>query len=409
MQPQKVGKGANLMSIAQITRSLSRSSIPFSILDLKAQAVRLSVSKGAQILLSELLTWSGERGYCWWGKPAIAKDLNWSVSEVWRRATELKGAGLLEVIPRPGRSNYWIPLPGRNKVERVQKDLTPLATPRCPSYEKKTENLKRCTVPNHSTCTEAPPPSPTNVNAVKLFSPDTSPTVPTTSPVDIAQESIPVVQTPSQPAKTPQDPTFPVITQKSEPHPALTQDHLVLVEKIERVTGDTWSRGHFINLVRQVDEQTVYAALSVTREKIALESGVNGGAYFTATLKGMMALAGLGEKSSYPSIPQPLRSPHVPTPSEVRPMSRCIPIEEPDPVDPESLKKGWRVSYKSGGVTSLLTWIQRCVPSTLDVTTLWTDVRTALPEVEESFAMDRFLDTVVTRMKHAKKMMDVGV
>ena len=78
--------------------------------------------------------------------------------------------------------------------------------------------------------------------------------------------------------------------------PPSLQDHLVLVEEIERVTGDTWSRGHFINLVRHVDEQTVYAALSVTREKMALESGVNAGAYFTATLKGMMGLAGLGRE-----------------------------------------------------------------------------------------------------------------
>ena len=132
-----------------------------------------------------------------------------------------------------------------------------------------------------------------------------------------------------------------------------------------------------MNLVRHVDEQTVYAALSVTREKITLESGVNAGAYFTATLKGMMGLAGLGEKSLRSSIPQPSRSPHVPTPPETPPIPRCIRIEDPDPVDPESLKKGWRLSYKSGGVNSLLTWIQRCVPASLDVSNLWTDVRTA--------------------------------
>ena len=127
-------------------------STPFSILDLKAQAVRLPISKGAQILLSELLTWSGERGYCWWGKPAIAKDLNWSVSEVWRRATELKRAGLLEVVPRPGRSNYWVPLPGRNRMERVQNELAPLADSRGPFLKEKRKELKRCVVPNQSTC-----------------------------------------------------------------------------------------------------------------------------------------------------------------------------------------------------------------------------------------------------------------
>ena len=144
----------------QCTCTPRNPSTPFSILDLKAQAVRLPISKGAQILLSELLTWSGERGYCWWGKPAIAKDLNWSVSEVWRRATELKRAGLLEVVPRPGRSNYWVPLPGRNKMERLQKELTPLADSRGPLEKKKETEKKRCTVPNHGTCTEATPSLP---------------------------------------------------------------------------------------------------------------------------------------------------------------------------------------------------------------------------------------------------------
>ena len=157
---QKVGEGAKPMSIGQCNNSSPDPSIPFSILDLKAQSVRLPVSKGAQILLSEILTWSGERGYCWWGKPAIAKDLNWSVSEVWRRATELKRVGLLEVVPRPGRSNYWVPLPGRNKMERLQKELTPIATPRGPLEKKKETEKKRYTVPDHGTSTRSLPSFP---------------------------------------------------------------------------------------------------------------------------------------------------------------------------------------------------------------------------------------------------------
>ena len=79
------------MSIYQTTNSSSSPSIPFSILDLKAQSVRLPVSKGAQILLSELLTWSGERGYCWWSNKAIARDLKWSV--VFRMAQDRRASG----------------------------------------------------------------------------------------------------------------------------------------------------------------------------------------------------------------------------------------------------------------------------------------------------------------------------
>ena len=74
------------------------------------------------------------------------------------------------------------------------------------------------------------------------------------------------------------------------------------MEEIERVTGDTWSRGHFINLVRQTDENTIYAALSVAREKMSLESGVKGGAYFTATLKGMLGLSCLNPTSMEPEL-----------------------------------------------------------------------------------------------------------
>ena len=131
-------------------------SIPFSILDLKAQAVRLPVSKGAQILLSELLTWSGERGYCWWSNNAIARDLKWSVSSVWRRTAELQEAGLLASIPRPGRSNYWVPLPGPAKMTRLENELTPFANSRRP-FLKENEKLKRCTVPYLSTSTGTDP------------------------------------------------------------------------------------------------------------------------------------------------------------------------------------------------------------------------------------------------------------
>jgi hypothetical protein len=390
-------------------------SILFSIIDLKAQAVRLPVSKGAQILLSELLTWSGERGYCWWGKPAIAKDLHWSVSEVWRRATELKQAGLLEVIPRPGRSNYWVPLPGRNRMERLQKELAPIAGSRYPSYEKKRENLKRCTVPDLGTSTEQTPPSPElNENAVKNCSQEVSPVMKTTTDKpfeELNPNPVPVQKVFSRRHPIPHEPARPVIAPKPKTRSPITPDHLVLVDEIERVTGDTWSRGNFINLVRQVDEQTVWSALSVTKEKMSLESGVNAGAYFTATVKGLVGLKNLGEKTSgthathepdpaYPT-PRPTtrQRPHLFQPNE----------PNPEPVDPESLKKGWRISYKSGGISSMLSWIQRCVPASLDVTKLWTDIRSMLPETEESFAVDRFLDTVVTRMRHAERTAEVRV
>ena len=81
------------------------------------------------------------------------------------------------------------------------------------------------------------------------------------TPVEFVQEPIPVIQTPPQPES---------IRAKSHTKAPITWEHLSLVEEIEWVTGDTWSLGHFINIVRKTDEQTIHAALSVTREKKSL-------------------------------------------------------------------------------------------------------------------------------------------
>jgi len=396
------------MSLVQVSNSLSQPSIPFSILDLKAQAVRLPVSKGSQILLSELLTWAGERGYCWWSVPKIAKDLGWSVSSVWRRSAELQDAHLLEVIPRAGRSNFWVPLPGKAKMQRLQNELTPLATPRGP-FLKENEKLKRCIVKKDCASTEGVPPSPEpNVNAVNICSEEMSPLQGTTHeiPIDSIQEAITVIQTPSQSTPIRYKSASSVIASKPKTKAPLTSDHLFLVEEIERATGDTWSRGHFINLVRQTDEQTIYAALSVTREKKSLESGVNMGAYFTATLKGMTGLASLGARPVANVMTQPSRPTHISIDTPPRPIPRFVPYKEPEPepLDPESLKRGLRLQYKGAGVEGMLSLVQRCVPLSVDVRSLWVDVRETFTGVGESVLIDRFLDTVVSRMKHAERM-----
>jgi hypothetical protein len=391
------------MSTLQITKSSYDPSIPFSILDLKAQAVRLPISKGAQILLSELLTWSGERGYCWWGKPAIANDLNWSTSEVWRRATELKLAGLLEVIPRPGRSNYWVPLPGRNRIERVQNELAPIAGSRYPSYEKKIENLKRCTVPNHGTGTHEPPPSSeSNENAVNICTEDRSLVTKTTTNIPAIEsipEPVPVSQVPSQPEPICQKPHSSVLVPKPQTRSPLTPDHLALVDEIERVTADTWSRGNFINLVRQTDEQTIWSALSVTKEKIALESGVNAGAYFTATVKGLIGLKKLGQPY-FPLPGHPVRSPEPKTqpPQQRTPIE--IPEPDPEPLDLESMKKGWMLLYRPGNVGSVLNVIGRCLEG-WDVSETWKTLLAERHREPEKAVLHELLDLAGLKVQYA--------
>ena len=117
------------------------------------------------------------------------------------------------------------------------------------------------------TRTQQPPPSPKtqNVNAIKMS------LIPKTSPDKIpspVQDSVPVVKTAPKPAPTQHKSAPPIMDSKSTKIISLTPDHFFLVQEIERVTGDTWSRGHFVNLVRQVDEKTIYGALSVRREKV---------------------------------------------------------------------------------------------------------------------------------------------
>jgi hypothetical protein len=396
------------MSSLQVSTASDCTSNPFSILDLKAQAVRLPVSKGSQILLSELLTWSGEKGYCWWSIPKIAQDLNWSVSAVWRKAKELKQQGFLEVIPRPGRSNYWIPLPGAEKIQRIRNELAPLAESR--PHEKKSEEYpKRFTVPGASTpIQETPTVAQPNVTALKISSQEMAPLQGTTpdTPLDCTQERIPVIQTPPQYKTIHHKPVPSVRLPNPKTKASLTQEHLFLVEEIERTTGDTWSRGHFLNLVRNTDEQTIYAALSVTREKASLESGVNLGAYFTSTLKGMTGLANLGPGPVADAIAPESSPAYVPSEPLSCPTLRLIPPEEPKskPIDPESLKRGWRLRYRDAGVEGMLSLVQRCVPLSVDVRGLWVDVRDAFSGVEESVLIDRLLNTVVTRIKHAQRM-----
>lgn len=56
----------------------------------------------------------------------------------------------------------------------------------------------------------------------------------------------------------------------------------------------------------------------------------------------------------------------------------------------------------------MLTLVQRCVPLSVDVGRLWDDVRNTFPGLEESVLIDRFLDTVVTRTRHADRIAETA-
>ena len=256
------------------TRTSDDPSIPFSIMDLTNQSLRLpGISKGAQILLCELLKWSGEKGYCWWSVPKIAKDLNWSVSVVWRKSKDLQKAGLLEVIPRPGRSNYWVPLPGPAKMQRVINETTPLAESRVPLL-KENRKLKRTVEKDYHSTNPLPPSSDPNVNAVEISS-----SLQMTMPLPIQPQFIPdqadtsIYQSKSLPPSTPTS--------------SINEDPDYLVEEMERVTNDTHSKSAFRQIACRVPEQTVFQALSATRIAMSQSSLYKPGGYFIGVIRSL--------------------------------------------------------------------------------------------------------------------------
>ncbi|AFM28233.1 helix-turn-helix domain-containing protein [Desulfomonile tiedjei] len=392
--------------ISQCISSPIDSSIPFSILDLKAQAVRLPVSKGAQILLSELLTWSGERGYCWWSKEAIAKDLKWSSSSVWRRTAELQEAGFLASIPRPGRSNYWVPLPGPAKMARLENELTPVADSRYPLEKKIEKTQKRCTVHQPSTGTEQLPPSPlpANDNASKISELE--------SRITKLEQTLP---TPRSKAPIPENVVHSSNPQRSSSSaplkPNLSPEDRLLLQDIEETCHDFHSRGCFINIIREYPEETIRAALSVTRETLATVSGTNGGAYFLATLRGMAAVCAAEDS------PQPKTHPSHWSESEViRPVAPCVqprertpatgmsgqaatspPLPEPEQPDPAALIKGWRLLYEPGNVQRMLSGIKRCF-SQCDVHKIWENLKGEMIHLTEEGLVSEFLDLMAMKV-----------
>ncbi|MFC1833530.1 hypothetical protein ACFL2Q_02195 [Thermodesulfobacteriota bacterium] len=160
---------------------------------------------------------------------------------------------------------------------------------RLTSKEEQLKSVKNVLpVPTPVPCTnELPSRDEENVNALEMLSNSEDQSQPTETP-DQEPISNPTPQSlcipePSDTVQTQSQPS-PTLAKKTEqllqtppPKANLTPDQWCLLEDIEAATGDTWSRGHFINLIRNHDESTIYAALSVTKEKMSLESGVRGG------------------------------------------------------------------------------------------------------------------------------------
>jgi hypothetical protein len=147
-------------------------------------------------------------------------------------------------------------------------------------------------------------------------------------------------------------------------------------------------------------------ALSITRDKMAQDSGVNGGAYFTATVK---SLAGVQPLHNGPRRHVDEKPPAItPAPIQAVEMRRSVPPvklpavkfrEQPEKPNPEHLIKGLRFHWRNEGLSGLLTWTEKSVVG-INIREIWNQVKELLPLAREAERVDRFLETVQVRMQH---------
>lgn len=233
------------------------------------EAQRAPVSHQARGLLTSLVLWSGKKGFCWWGIPRIARELHTSESSARRWKKELTRAGLVEELTRKGRSSYLIPFPaefrGLLPAGMLKADGGPL--PRVTLVKEKENKISNvCTLPETMN-----PPEPERKNVVKIRQ-DSKPEEP------LSEQSIPEV---------PERIEEPEPVRATRPKPQRRPFDLGLVHELEQLTRDFHSRGAWIRVCRELDEQVIRTAMSATQCAMLETSGVRGGAYFLGTLKNL--------------------------------------------------------------------------------------------------------------------------
>lgn len=327
-----------------------------------ATNTNLSVEARLLYVILVLMAWS--KGRCWPSQAYQAQALGRSDRAVRNYQQELEKVGLMLIERTPGRVNHYHPaiLTGTHS-KTPEPDNRPTPETGCRiTLKEELQNVKNVLpIDDLGSPSPSTPPDQENVNAIQ--------TLP---------------KSPSKPQRG-----SPPQTRKS----FITPDQIFLVEEIERTTGDTWSRGHFFNLVRQVDEQTIWSALSVTREKISLESGVNAGAYFTSTLRGMAEIQSLGSHKSSSTSP-------VPETTD-RSSSQICPVAEPpvlEEIDPSGLVKGWKIMYRPGDLSAVLSQVQRCLPG-WDAQSTWKTLKFDRAGASEEEVLDEFLDLCALKVQ----------
>jgi hypothetical protein len=325
-----------------INQSIPNASHRNPLAELLKVALNPKLSAEARLLYVILCLMAWSKGYCWPSQQYQAEGLGRSTRQVRRYQHELEQAGLLRVEHPPGKSNRYHP-----SILSATPDTGDHPTPDSGvPLTLKTRTNKQI-VKNVRPLPPTPTPPKPNVNAL--------------SPLPLQRK------------------TFPAMT---------------LVQEIELVTGDTWSRGGFRDIVSTFDDQLVRTALSITRDKLAQESGVNAGAYFTSTVRGLAGIQPF--QTSPPAQPPVIKQDSRP----VAPLGPALRFEEKDdPPKPEDIIKGLRLHWRNEGLSGLLTWTEKSVVG-INTREIWAQVKEFLPQARETERIDRFLETLKVRIKH---------
>lgn len=416
------------------TSSTSIQSSPNQFSRIRSHLCIKGLSQGAKNLMTLLRISAGHKGMIKYRTRKLAEGIGASVSSTREYLEELKQSGLIDALNNPGYSNTWV----INDVvgEKANQQGGCYSTDRGPAalpadilknvHKKNVDNVPD--IPAAGYVPEAPPsPEPkTNDNAVKIANLETRITniessiniianqlsaEPPTAEDEAATPTAPDESTTSPPSQHPEKipPASNSQPRDSEYQPTSTKSARLniheadLVTEIEELTGETHgrSRGNWIRLVREAPEETIRAGMSALRIAMNETSVLRPGAYLNSTIRRILEPDEVSQ-----GLPVTIEGPRPPEdyvrmecPSSVAPTPRYE-EPEPEPIDPEDMKKGWAFYYKTQGVRGMLSLMERCVPETVNVKELWDHTSQLLKNLDERSLVDRFLDLVVGRLRH---------
>ena len=262
----------------------------------------VSLKPGPRLLLARIVLWSGKKGACWYAVGTMAARLGVSERQIQRWKKELITKGFLAERVRHGGPPYLIPYPCglEDYQSESNTDGGDCRGGDKSVTQKEHEATKEKTLVGdpHPAVEFAPTEEsehPTNVFESELQDPHPQSLMDEPKSIVAApfSASCPVSKPVNSKGKTPQS-TTPLVDQQRTRTTRLPNDVQDLVEQIERVTNDHHSRGAFIRIARNVDEQTIYQALSSVRCAMDCGTIYRPGAYFIGVIK---AITGFSFKS----------------------------------------------------------------------------------------------------------------